>query len=255
MAKSLKPRGSQAGFTLLEMLISVTIMTLIMAAIFGQIKEAQQVSAGEQTKVDMFQQAREFMDQLSRDLRAAGYPNSRNFSSRPSDTSPQLSWGLVSMTPDSLQFESSIDGSGTVWEIYYTLVTEGENCPCIVRSQAQKFADYPTNQGALEFNQTEVQGVLNAGTAEDPIFTAYDTRTGLPVTKVSINSPDGDTVPAGEYLANINTLAIVLKVRAPIPDPKTGVKPTMTLLSTVKLNNCSQTYPTTPDTVMGCGGT
>jgi len=45
---------------------------------------------------------------------------------------------------------------------------------------------------------------------------------------------------------------VTLQVQSPNPDPKTGQKPTMTLLSTVRLTNCSVAYPSTTGTVMGC---
>jgi hypothetical protein len=41
-------------------------------------------------------------------------------------------------------------------------------------------------------------------------------------------------------LANIDTVQVQLVVRSPYADLKTGAKPIVTLVSTVKLNNCSQ---------------
>src|SRR5438034_5570095 len=67
-----------SGFSLLELMIVLIILLGISAAIFQTINLTTQRSSAEQTKVDMFQEAREFMDQMSRDLRQAGYPNPRN---------------------------------------------------------------------------------------------------------------------------------------------------------------------------------
>src|SRR2546426_12826615 len=67
-----------SGFSLLELMIVLIIILSISAAIFQTINMTTQRSSAEQTKVDMFQEAREFMDQMSRDLRQAGYPNPRN---------------------------------------------------------------------------------------------------------------------------------------------------------------------------------
>jgi prepilin-type N-terminal cleavage/methylation domain-containing protein len=235
---------SQAGFSLLELLIVCALLTIIMGAIFGQINQGQQTSTAEQMKLDLFQESREFMDQMSRDLRSSGYPNTRNFSAdpvSPAEQSPQEAMGLVKLDVGELWFESSIDGSGNVSVIHYDLVQSGTGCPCLTRSQTPKLAADPLT-GQTETQQTEVQNVLN-GTTANPIFQAYYAD-GTPVTlPIDITN---------NTLANVNSVAITLQVQSPYQDPKTGQKPTTTLLSTVRLNNCSVAYPNTSGTVMGC---
>ena len=237
-------RPLQSGFSLIEMLIVCALLTIIMGAIFSQINQAQQSSTAEQMKMDLFQESREFMDQMSRDLRAAGYPNTRNFSTdpvSPAEQSPQEAVGLVKLDVGQLWFESSTDGSGNVSVIHYNLVTTGNNCPCLTRSQTAKAQADPLT-GQTETQQTEVQSVLN-GTTSDPIFRAYDTSGTAVALPIDITN---------NSLANINSIAITLKVQSPYRDPKTDQKPTMTLMSTVRLNNCSVAYPNTAGTVMGC---
>jgi type II secretory pathway pseudopilin PulG len=239
------PAKSEMGFSLLELLVVCGLMTIIMGAIFGQIIQGQQSSAAEQTKLDLFQESREFMDQMSRDLRASGYPNTRNFSAdptTPAEQSQQEAVGLVKLDVGDFQFESSTDGTQNVSVITYQLVTTGSNCPCLVRSQVPKIVGDPLTGQSLPVNQTEVQNVLN-GTTADPIFQAfYADGTAVPVPIDMTNSS----------LANVNSIVVTLKVQSPYSDPKTGQKPTITLLSTVRLNNCSVAYPNTSGTVMGC---
>ncbi|MGZ4819316.1 MAG: PulJ/GspJ family protein [Terriglobales bacterium] len=234
----------QAGFSIIEMMIACAITTVIMGAIFSQIIQSQKYSTSQAAKLDLFQESRQFMDQMSRDLRAAGYPNTRNFQSdpvSPAQNSPQEAVGLVKLDVGELWFESSVDGSGSVSVIHYKLVSTGTGCPCLVRSATPKIAADPlTGQG--ESDETEVQYVLN-GTTTDPIFRAYYS--------------DGTTVTlpidiSNSSLANINSVAVTLKVQSPYQDMQTGQKPTMTLLSTVRLTNCSVAYPNTSGTVMGC---
>jgi len=243
-AKSRQPQ-SQAGFSLVEMLIVCLLLTVIMGSIFSQIRQSQQNSAAEQAKLDLFQESREFMDQMTRNLRAAGYPNTRNFTTdpvSPAEQSPQEAIGLVKLDVGELWFESSVDGSGNVWVIDYKLNQTGANCPCLTRSQVLKVQGDPlTGQNSPTY-QTEVQNVLN-GTTSDPIFFAYYS--------------DGTTVTVpiditNNALANVNTVEIRLKVQSPYPVPTTAQRPTITLLSTVRLNNCSVAYPSTSGTVMGC---
>ena len=245
--------NSQAGFSLVEMLITCLLLSIIMGAIFAQIRQGQLNSVSEAAKMDLFQESREFMDQLSRDLRASGYPNTRNYSAdpySPPQDSPQEALGLVKIDVGELWFESSVDGSGNVSVITYQLVANGTNCPCLVRSQVPKASSPPgdplTGQSAPT-NHTEVQNLIN-GTTADPIFLAYYSD-GSSVTLPMDLTAD---CSLGQCLANVNTVEIKLKVQSPYADVQTHEKPTMTLLSTVRLNNCSVAYPNTSGTVMGC---
>jgi type II secretory pathway pseudopilin PulG len=237
-------RKSQAGFSLLEMVVACAITMVIMGAIFGQIIQGQKYSVSQEAKLDLFQESRQFMDQMSRDLRASGYPNTRNFQAdpvSPAEESPQEAVGLVKLDVGELWFESSIDGSGNVSVVHYKLLTTGTGCPCLVRSQTPKVVGDPlTGQG--ESDQTEVQNVLN-GSSSDPIFQAYYADGSAVTLPIDITNSS---------LANINSVFITLKVQSPYLDQQTGQKPTMALLSTVRLNNCSVAYPHTSGTVMGC---
>jgi prepilin-type N-terminal cleavage/methylation domain-containing protein len=237
-------RKPQAGFSMIEMLVALAITMVIMGAIFAQIIQGQQYSVAQEAKLDLFQESRQFMDQMSRDLRSSGYPNTRNFQAdptSPAQDSPQESVGLVKLDSGELWFESSVDGSGNVSVVHYKLVSTGTACPCLVRSATPKVSGDPlTGQG--ETDETEVQNVLN-GASSDPIFQAYyadGTAVTLPI-DITNNA-----------MANINSIFITIKVQSPYLDPQTRQKPTMALLSTVRLNNCSVAYPSTTGTVMGC---
>ena len=72
----------------------------------------------------------------------------------------------------------------------------------------------------------------------DPVFN---------VSGVNVRQVTGKNTPS-----NINSVFITLKVQSPYQDLQTRQKPTMTLLSTVRLSNCSVAYPATSGTVMGC---
>src|SRR5207244_11144987 len=84
-AKNMQKRNSsvtsQGGFTLIELMLSLVTLLVISGSAFQLMNLATQRSATEQTKLDLLQEGREFMDQMSRDLRQAGYPNPRNFAS------------------------------------------------------------------------------------------------------------------------------------------------------------------------------
>jgi hypothetical protein len=71
-----------------------------------------------------------------------------------------------------------------------------------------------------------VQGVLNTD-----IFSAYTngTAVGLPV-----------STAAGSSLAAVDTVQAKLTLQAATVDPQTRQRPTATLVTSVRLNNCSQ---------------
>ncbi|PYS46847.1 MAG: hypothetical protein DMG13_29210 [Acidobacteria bacterium] len=222
-----RPYSGQRGFSLIEIMIVLIILLITAGAIFQVINLATERSSTEQTKLDMFQEGREFMDQMSRDLRQAGYPNPRNVSQSvltqvPTRNDRHAAAGLVKIDSGELWFEGDVDGTGTVSVIRYHLEPLGNNCPC------PKIDADPLTLQTPEQYQVEVQGVQNTN-----IFTAYaDTAVvGLPVTTLS---------GSGNTIASIDTVQAILYLRAATIDPKTRQRPVTTLVSTVKLNNCSQ---------------
>lgn len=240
--------AAQRGFSMIELLIVLLILSVITAAIFKQIDQVQQRASTEQAKLDMFQESREFMDQLARDLRQAGYPNVRNFAanvsgvlftdpSRP--TSPyyqaaNAAVGLVKVDSGDLWFEGDVDGNGQVSEVVYHLDTSTtNNCPCLRRSKQNKIQGDPVTGQSSPVYQVEVQNVQN-GTSANPIFYAYPHASAGVAATLPV---DFDT--NASTVASIDTLKIVLTVKAKNPDPKTGQYPITTLVSTVRLNNCS----------------
>src|SRR2546422_329994 len=226
-----------SGFSLLELMIVLIILLSISAAIFQTINLTTQRSSAEQTKIDMFQEAREFMDQMSRDLRQAGYPNPRNMDPvvfgvlalmppQPIIYDRHAAAGIVNVDTGDLWFEGDVDGNGTVSVVRYHLDSSGTNCPCLKRSQLDKIDGNPLTEQTTEVYQVEVQGVLNTD-----IFSAYTNGAalGLPV-----------STAVGSRLAAVDTVQAKLTLQAAIADPQTRQKPTATLVTTVRLNNCSQ---------------
>ena len=238
-------RQNNSGFSLIEMMIAIAVLTIIMGAMFQQIIVAQQRSGVEQAKLDLFQESREFMDQLTRDLHNAGYPNPRNYGYAagtfqvPSPASQQsnAAAGLVKVDNGDLWFEGDVIGDGQVYVVHYHLDTDGTNCPCLKRSWQVKVPGDPLTGQTTPDYEVEVQNVLN-GTANyplatHPIFYAYylgDTTNPVPL-----------PVDTTGLIANVNTIKVVLTVQAKIRDPQTRLAPTATLVSTVKLNNCNTT--------------
>lgn len=223
-----------SGFSLIELMVVLVVVLSISAVILQVISLVGARSAGEQAKVDIFQEAREFMDQMSRDLRQAGYPSPRNmdpavFTQDPFINDLKAAAGLVQVSGTDLWFEGDVTGDGTVYVIRYHLDTStGNGCPCLKRSELPKIHGSPLTEQTTEVYQVEVQGVQNAN-----IFSAYTngTAVGLPV---------DITTSGGNTMAAVDTIQAMLTLESATIDPQTRRKSVTTLVMTVRLNNCSQ---------------
>src|SRR5256886_9859704 len=76
--QSLHRIRAHEGFSLIEMMVVMAIISIIMGSVFKSIDLTQRTARSQQVRLDLTQQAREFVDQLTRDLRSAGYPYQRN---------------------------------------------------------------------------------------------------------------------------------------------------------------------------------
>jgi len=228
-------RNAEHGFSLIEVTIAVVLLLIMLAAVFQLINLSISRSGTEQAKLDMFQQSREFMDQMSRDLHLAGYPNSHNVTSTlfasPVINDSRNAVGIVKVDSSNLWFEGDVDGTGTVYSVQYHLDTSTSGgCPCLKRSQLPKINGNPLTGQSTPNYIVEVQGVRNTN-----IFSAFlEGTTGTPVTlPVDLNSN-------ASTIASIDTIQAVVTVQSPHVDAQTHKKPETTLISTVRLNNCSQ---------------
>src|SRR3954466_11727683 len=75
--RTTKIGAAQAGFSLIELMIVILLLSVIMGSVFSQIDLVQKRFRTEQNKLDISQTAREFLDQIVRDVHKAGYPNLR----------------------------------------------------------------------------------------------------------------------------------------------------------------------------------
>lgn len=81
--KSAQKQKRQTGFTLMELMVSVSIFIVISGAIFGLMGTSQKQFRTESQLLSSFQEARLGMDQIVRDANATGYPPVNHFSTLP----------------------------------------------------------------------------------------------------------------------------------------------------------------------------
>ena len=118
-----KRRGRERGFTMVELMVSVAILTVVVGVVVDGLTKLMQRNTMETVKVDLTQESREFMDQIVNDIHQSGYPSLKMFdpatltSATNCTLDINVACGLVNVTASSVQFEGDIDGTGTVSEV------------------------------------------------------------------------------------------------------------------------------------------
>ena len=243
----------QRGFSLIELVISLAILTIVIGVVLSGIDTMQARNAVEANKVDLTQESREFMDQISNDLRQSGFPRSDMFDRASLNPAPtvgappdctqyaNIACGLLNISSTAVQFEGDVDGSGVSEEWIQLVQNNGSNAPCTTPPcvlQRGTIAKSPacvpyTSAACTTTYYTEVNGVMNTN-----IFTAYDNNGN----DLSGLFPINNIQAQGSYNGytngfNIRAVGITLYVRASQPDPKTGVFPTVTMVSSARVND------------------
>jgi prepilin-type N-terminal cleavage/methylation domain-containing protein len=252
-------KPAMRGFSLIEMMVVIVIVSIVVAAVLTQVDQTQQRAAAEENKLDQFEDARNFVDQIAIDARQMGYPNSHNFDvsgwPTPLNYSTQLATGLVKLTTNSLRFEGDIDGSGTVYEVSYKVNGNGNCATCLERAQVPKSPVDPLAQApAVDKYTTEIQNVQNANSASNPIFRAFDSSGNQITLPIDIGS-----APAA--VAQVRVIQISLDISNPTKrDPKTNQPLEANIISRVQVVNCSMattigSLPSALQKVQNSGGT
>lgn len=231
------------GFSLLELLVALAILGTIVAIAVQAGNQLVRTNNNVSNNVDLIQEGRQFMDQISSDIHMAGFPNYKMFDQDPlrrtatpdsyagtydaSDVSNSRASGLTSATATSLTFEGDVDNSGTVSKVTIQLCagtnpgtnctppTDNSQCPCTM----QRGIIAKSVSGTPPF-YTELSGVMNSN-----VFTFFD-YTGQ-------QKFPGDS----NLLINTRAIRIQLQVQSTRKDIANGTYSVATLDSEAKLSN------------------
>src|SRR5690348_1754877 len=170
-----RAKEQQAGFSLIELLITIIVLIVVMGAVFSQINQIQKKTKVESVKLDLTQESRDFMDQFARDLHMCGYPRARIYQN---STEPVTSYalGLVKATPTELRFEGDVVGDGTVYSVsykYFASDVNDPNCPCLRRSVDKKTTTTDPVNGYNPVYYTEIQNVIDPTGMAQGVFTYW----------------------------------------------------------------------------------
>jgi len=244
----------QRGYSLMELMIVIAVM----AAVFAVASEATylfvQKGSAETEKVDSVQSARDFMDQVNRDIHDAGYPPLTVAANGAATCvgNVNIACGITYYSPLKVQYEGDLDGTGTVYQVTLQIVANAAgNCPCILqRGVVTKAAALA---GTVPTYYTEVNGLLNSGqwngAAAFPVALNgpgnYNIYATTDVFDGYFNDATQVTVSCVTAVACVNSatpireLQVTANVAPNFADPKTLVFPVFSITSKARLSNIS----------------
>jgi prepilin-type N-terminal cleavage/methylation domain-containing protein len=259
----------QRGFSLIEMLIVVAVLSLVLGAIFNTIMDGMKKYRLEENRVNTTQESREFLDQIVRDLHSSGYPGLKMYNPgalpAPALNNANVAAGLVAVSATDIWFEGDIDDSGNVQSIRYTLqpLADG-NCPCtMMRSAVQKFQGTAPSAQNINYN-TQLQNVINSTGGLNPyaidgttpfngiqvandvlyaaykqpaVFTFYDQNGNAVVVP---NDLQGANLNTGINVAqglNVRMMSVALNLLSSKQDLQTHLRSGVSMRAMVKLIN------------------
>jgi prepilin-type N-terminal cleavage/methylation domain-containing protein len=261
------------GFSAIEMLITLALLTVVLGVVVKGIIELQARNFNENGKVDTVQEARDFIDQMTRDIHGTGYP--------PPAVTPQsnprctdglgnintavrnnanVACGIVSFSTTGVTYEADLDGLGTVSVVYLKLVppTGTTNCPCQLQRGTVSKTAWIANNSIIPSYFTTVNGVLNSGDGTG-VNAGVGTGSGAPIYALVMNGPGsyasyanadafnaydatGDLITTACSLttnpdcSQIRNLQITANVAPPYYDVVTKVFPVYSITSKARIN-------------------
>lgn len=242
--------SDRRGFSLLEMMVSLAILTVVIGVAVDGLTQMQRRDFAEQSKTDTVQEARDFVDQMVRDLHDVGYPPRVVFKDRPLCTGlSTVSCSLISFSPTQIQYEGDLDGTGTVSRVFMQLqVPASGKCPCIL--QRGVISKALALGGSAPTYYTEVNGVLNSGDGAGgstyeidlPGPGSYLTYATAPVFSAYEIDAAPFTIPCSSATtcSSIASLQITVNVASKFADPQTRIFPVYSITSKARVNNSKE---------------
>jgi len=252
-----KTQLPQAGFSLLELMVTILILIVVMAAVFSQINNLQSNTKSEAMKLDLTQESREFVDQFARDLHMSGYPAPKLYQNYGGIKDHSAASGLVFVSSTDVIFEGEVYGDGNVYRVEYKYFPNDPNdpaCPCVRRSVTQKTA-FPPGADPLSgypnpVYYTEVQNVIDPTGMTEQLFTFFEADGSLvDVNSNACNAPNPLKPPpapaAGcadiendtSFIQQIDAIKVNLNTRSKEFDPQTHAQKVNSISSIAELEN------------------
>jgi prepilin-type N-terminal cleavage/methylation domain-containing protein len=215
---SFPPRGSpvassERGFSLIELLITTLVMTIVLGSVLYLSNQSLARQDFESERLSVQQNANEALDQMYRDIRMVGYPQSRLFANSLGwsySNSNKVASGFTTINSSNVVFQGDIDNDGVVEVVEYRL-----NGTSLERSEVEKNSD---------------------GTVPSAIYQLLAPNvTALSFTYYRLNS--GNWTTTGVTAANSSRVDISLTMQTGIKDPQSRQYRTVTFQTSTIARN------------------
>jgi type II secretory pathway pseudopilin PulG len=267
-----KAAGDQSGFSLIEVVVAVVLLMAVLGVVVKGISSVQQRNFAETSNVDAVQDARDFIDQVVRDIHGVGFPPPRvtiqaanpyctdsTFTGQVNAAvrmNPNVACGITTFSTTGVSYEADLDGTGTISVVFLNLVpgTNTATCPCILQRGVVTKAAWVNNPGIAPQYFTTVNGVLNSGNgagagtipialqsasnyqiyATADVFDAYDANANLITAACTMGTPGnpGTNPDCGQ----IRSLQVTVNVVPGFADPTTGQFQVFSVTSKARIN-------------------
>jgi prepilin-type N-terminal cleavage/methylation domain-containing protein len=242
-------RRTQAGFTLIELMIAAGVFLVLSGAAFSLLTLSQRSYQNESQVLNSFQEARLGLDQMVRDINISGYPPATAYSVLPAAdkyASTPFAWPSSAGYPGTacslgscgkapadfdLIIETQVPGIAKVQWIRYQLSASNANPTTLYRAMVDKVAgddpDADTQAALVPFVQNVMNNVSSTQIGQFQTIYPQMYPGGNPVQIFSYMCPDGQggtntcSVVSGTA-PDISDIGITLIVMAPTPDAQTG---------------------------------
>jgi len=158
------PKNKESGFTLVELLISMTIGLIILAALSSTFLMQRKIYDVQEQIVEMVQTARAAMDMMTREIRMAGYdPTGAGFDG-------------ITYNADQLQIRADLNGNGNTdstgnpnENIRYAYYDEHSSYPYQIKRKTGNgnFVSFAENIELFTFVYLKADGVTEVTTPAD----------------------------------------------------------------------------------------
>ena len=255
MMNSRNMKTRERGFSAIEMLISVALITLVLGVAFAGMRDMQARNFAEGSRVDTLQETRDFIDQVVRDVHVSGYPSSRVLGQAVGTIGSctgnvAIACGIIQFSPLQVTYEGDLDGTQVIRQIYLNLVPgPGGACPCTL----QRGVVPKTIPATAVTYFTEANGVLNSGNGASAstygvalggsgnytTYTTADVFTAYQSNGTQFAGTCGIPTADAWGCRNIRSLQITANVAPSFMDPATKLFPVFSITSKARLNNNS----------------
>jgi prepilin-type N-terminal cleavage/methylation domain-containing protein len=204
-------RRSHAGFTLAELLVSILLTSIIMAAVYSVYRMQTHTMKIQENRLDAQEYARSVLDLMVREIRNAGY-----FPVGACTTTPANTNGIITADSQTLRF------------VYDSNAANG----C---ADADENIEYRFVQGSCPTGFGDIKR-KTVNPANDQAMTDCNVMSSFSLTYYAKDSSTPLSSPVA--LANIQRISISLTVQSKNPDPQFGGQQlNATLTSNVDLRN------------------